>query len=438
MTASRASSLERRVAILTMLATLFLAPRATTATPAQAAQDSPLAAAAAALQAGDHERAIELYRAAYSAQPGDLAARFGLGQALFFNGDLAEAVGHLEAVRDASGGAGVVQYTLGQAYLELQRFVDASRALDAAARERPDVVPLAFMRAELCYQLGRGAVAQQRLVAVRDLQAEWDLPHVRLGALMLDLGRPADAIPSLETALRLSPQNIDAALLLAGAYTNQERPEESVAVLEASRRAQPDSLPILMALSFTYDKLSRAEDLVAISRRVLDLAPGHPGAELRLAVQADLRGDVEIARAHARRAVAAYDRTPRVMAGVNPGEVWDVRSVEAPEAIRLLADLEQRVGDTEEARRLAERLVGEFPRFPGGHFLLGNMVLRGDDAAAGREHLARFKQLTDAKVQADLGANFLESDESVAEAEAAFVRALAEDDRDTAAWRSSQ
>jgi tetratricopeptide (TPR) repeat protein len=402
-------------------------------TPPQAEQAAQAQQAAAALQAGDHATAIRLFGELVEANAADLQSRFGLGQALYFDGQLDAAIGHLEAVRDAAGQAGVVQYILGQAYLEVEDYAAASTALDVAAAERPELVPLAFLRAELCYRIGRGHAAETRLRRVIALQPEWDVPYLRLGALLLDEGRAAEAIGALEAAIQLRPDNIDAALLLAGAYTNQERPEDSVATLEATRAVAPDSLPLLLALSFTYDKLSRAEPLEATANRILELAPGHPGAELRLARQAELRGELEAALGHARRAHAAYARTPRVMAGVRPGELWDVRSAEAPEAARLLADLQQRLGAPAEARRVAEGLIAEFPRYAGGYFLLGNLMLRGGEPDQGREHLARFKQLSDGRVQTDLGTNFLESDESLGEAEAAFARAAEVDPRDPVA-----
>jgi tetratricopeptide (TPR) repeat protein len=422
----------RALLLAGLMATVLLTPtvRAQTgSSPDQAKAQQ----AREALQAGDHATAIRLYGELVETNADDLSFRFGLGQALYFAGQVDSAIEHLERVRDASGGPGAVQYVLGQAYLEKERFDAASAALDAAAAERPDIVPLAFLRAELCYRIGRSEVAERRLRQVIAMQPDWDVPHLRLGALLLDEGRAAEAVGPLEQALQLQPANVDAALLLAGAYTNQERPEASVAMLESTHEALPDSLPILLALSFTYDKLSRAELLDAMANRILELAPGHPGAELRLAQQAELRGELEVALGHIRRADAGYGRAPRLMAGTSAGAEWDVRSGEAPEALRLMADLRQQLGADTEARRIAERLVAEYPRYPNGYFLLGNMMLRGGEAEAGREYLARFKQLTDGRVQTGLGANFLESDESLVQATAAFERAIAIDAKDARA-----
>ena len=369
-------------------------------------ESTPEARAAAALQAGNHTLAITLYREIVAAEPENIPAIFGLGQALYFAGEFDEGIPLLEAARDASGGEGIVLYVLGQAYMEVERFADAEVALNGAAAARPDVVPLAFLRAELCYRIGRGQATARRLDVVVRMAPEWNVPHVRLGSLRLDERRYADAVPALERALQLRPDDVDAALLLAVAYSRVELPEKALAVLEAVTSAVPDSVTALLALAERYDRLDRADQLVAVAERILALVPGHPVAEFRIAERANLAGDLAVALPHAQRAAATLRAVSRPVPAVRPGDRWDVTSELVPESRRLVADLQQRLGQTEASRAGAEALVAEFPLYPDGHFLLGNTLLRAQNSA-GREHLEQFKRLTDARLHIDLGTNSL-------------------------------
>jgi len=395
----------RTLGVMVALAVLGAAPGA-------AAQE-PMERAAAALQAGDHATAIRLYREVLVAQPDNAPARFGLGQALYTVGEVSEAVRHLEAARDASGGAPIVQYVLGQAYYELERYGAADAALGVAATARPDAVPLAFLRAELCYRLGRPEATERRLDAVVALAPDWDVPPLRRGTLRLDLSDYDGAVAPLARAHRLAPANVDAGLLLAVAYSRTELPERSLEVLERLVEAAPDSIPALLALAERYATLSRSDDVRRVANSILELAPGHPVAEYRLANQAHITGDLEAAQRHADRAARGF----RTVAAQGPaGELL-------PEVMRLLADVHARLGDTARALTGARGLVAEFPRYANGHFLLGNLLLRSGDTT-GRDHLRRFKSLTDARTHFDLATQLLNTkhyEEAAAELETALA-----------------
>lgn len=371
------------------------------------AQEDPLQRAEAALQAGDYDTAVRIYGDRAAAEPGNLIARFGLGRALLLRGDAAAAVPHLEYARDASGGAGIVQYFLGQAYFELERYGVAETALDVAAAEQPDLAPLAFLRAELCYRLGRGTGTERRLRNAIRIAPDWDAPHLRLGAFALDEQRYEDAVEPLGRALRLQPANVDAALLLAVAHSRMERPELALEVLEGVAAAAGDSVPAQLALAERYEALARGDDLKALAAKILTLAPGHPVAEFRLARQLSLEGSSQAALDHARIALWEFTARPQTRPGVRAGDLWRVGSGLVPDVLRLVADLQDRSGNRDGALATARRLVAEYPLSPDGYFVLGNLLLRERDAA-GREHLQRFKQLTDARLHGDLGTTYLQ------------------------------
>lgn len=71
---------------------------------------------------------------------------------------------------------------------------------------------------------------------------------------------------------------LEASAALSGA----ERHAEALAVLELARGYFPESSQVELGLGQVYEALGRTQDAITAYRRVLELAPGHPGAERRL------------------------------------------------------------------------------------------------------------------------------------------------------------
>ncbi len=355
-----------------------------------------------AVQAGDYTTAIEIYEAALVVAPGDMMARFGRGQAHFLAGDIEDALPDLEAARDASGG-GAVQYILGQAYLELERFSEADMALAAAARERPGFGPLMMMRADICYRLGRMERAENRLREVARVAPEWDVPLARLAELSLARDDVEAAARWLERALTVQPKNVDTALLLASTRVRLGRPDEALATLEEAVRTTPDSLFARLALAERYDRLDRTAALLGQVDQILQRWPDDPIAHMHRARRQFLAGELGTALASADRAlVGASGPAPDSdSTAARPG-----RGDLLPRVMKTRAELLSRLERRAEAVDVATELVGRFPRYPDGHFVLGNLLLAGGDPA-GRDHLRKFKQLSDARLRRTAGDTYL-------------------------------
>jgi tetratricopeptide (TPR) repeat protein len=67
------------------------------------------------------------------------------------------------------------------------------------------------------------------------------------------------------------------------ALARDERAEDAVVVLELAREYYPESAQAMLGLGEVHEMLGNTEEAIAAYRRVLELAPGHPGAERRLA-----------------------------------------------------------------------------------------------------------------------------------------------------------
>lgn len=76
--------------------------------------------------------------------------------------------------------------------------------------------------------------------------------HYNTGLALLNLGRPSDAIPSLEASLRLGPDSVDANSALSVAYVLTGRYTDALPTLEHWRRIQPENPRAAMMLALAY------------------------------------------------------------------------------------------------------------------------------------------------------------------------------------------
>jgi len=134
--------------------------------------------------------------------------------------------------------------------MELERFDEAQRLLDAAARRYPDNRYVAFKQALLAQRAGHDQDAVHRYRALMRNQSDWALPMVNLSELLAaEEGNRAEAVSMAERAADLAPRWADARWNLA------------------QRKA---------------DVGARGEALRA-ARQVLELAPEHAGAKAMIA-----------------------------------------------------------------------------------------------------------------------------------------------------------
>src|SRR5262249_54729636 len=90
------------------------------------------------------------------------------------------------------------------------------KVLDRAARLRPEPTPAWHLRRAACLtRLGDAAGRAREEELARRLKPNTALDHFLIGREHLDRGRLGAAVPSLEEAIRLDPNQLGAHLLLA-------------------------------------------------------------------------------------------------------------------------------------------------------------------------------------------------------------------------------
>jgi tetratricopeptide (TPR) repeat protein len=138
--------------------------------------------------------AVGALRSALGLAPDDGETRLWLAEALYLSGDPAASLEHLEACRQAEGGANDrVEVARAECLRALGRADDAAEALDAVLARSPGDADALRLRAELA--LERGALDQAAALldrAVAEAPADWRI-HYQLSIVLARLGRTEDA-----------------------------------------------------------------------------------------------------------------------------------------------------------------------------------------------------------------------------------------------------
>jgi membrane associated rhomboid family serine protease/Flp pilus assembly protein TadD len=119
---------------------------------------------------------------------------------------------------------------------------------------------------------------QARRIAPRDLRV-----CQALGALYLEGGRYAQAIPELEQALQLDPTSSTDVVALAEAYENAGRLAEARQLLQSAEKKTPTNPTVQEALAELFTRMKFYQDAIDRYRAVLKLAPNSAIAHNNLA-----------------------------------------------------------------------------------------------------------------------------------------------------------
>ncbi len=156
------------------------------------------------------DRAAAAFREALKRAPDDLAALFGLGNALLEARQDADALAPLERAAEVAPGNADVRNSLGIAYRRLKRYREAIPHLEAAAEAYPDRAGILTNLANAYradHRLREAALAYRRALDQDDQFIE---ACFGLGTTHRMAGRLAEAKTMLDRALTLDPAHADA------------------------------------------------------------------------------------------------------------------------------------------------------------------------------------------------------------------------------------
>ena len=432
--------------------------------------------ARALVEQGNSLQALQVLQEASRAHPDDGAIHHALGALYAAGGRAEEALQHIERAVALAPNDPTYAYAQGELLYRGGRLDEAKAALEKAADVPESLILLAAIYEKLGPKdamfsaldryldlrpedqsarrmLGQKLEAEKRyddaLVAYRGGRGGPDDPVLLYHAANLlsrDRESYAEAEAQVRKALEISPEMLEARLLLARILERSERYEEALPELERTRKDHPEASQVYYNLATAYrragrldeaqeaaarfQELSREEqakderearsaatykravDLLtrgnmreaeSVFANVLDIDPEHAQARSMLAKIAFSKGDVQ----------AAYD--------------WITEAIEKDDRVGefyyLAALFLMRAGNLAEAKLAVERAVQLDETFPDAWSLLGSILMDSREPEQAVECFSRAAALepNNATTQLNLASAYAALG-NTAEEEAAMVR----------------
>ncbi len=287
-----------------------------------------------ALIRGHKEEAAHFAREAFAADPSELNGRLAMAQSLFSMGNVDEGIRVLEEARAQSGSAANVSFMLGQALLNRGTPQDVSRAFEVFStasiakldRELVDPITVGAIRAlargerfaEVPNYVARPEVAESPMlvaainafVSIRRKAPEQTGPFLDeairsrgptdtrpatdfLARILLEAGRPSDALPLLQELFDTGGPTFDASLLLECAH----RLGKEQVILDTCQALYDRGVRDWDLQEFESQYLEERDYQKAVTRlrEFIAANPDHRVAKLRLACIAMRYGLTDIA-----------------------------------------------------------------------------------------------------------------------------------------------
>ncbi|HUH66503.1 MAG TPA: tetratricopeptide repeat protein [Syntrophales bacterium] len=103
-----------------------------------------------------------------------------------------------------------------------------------------------------------------------------------MGGSLLERGMFAEAIPHLEAALKIAPDNLDTQYNLANALARQGRLEKAISYYDGILRVRPDEAAVHNNLGIALAQLGRMSEAVSHFREAVRIRPDFPEARANL------------------------------------------------------------------------------------------------------------------------------------------------------------
>jgi tetratricopeptide (TPR) repeat protein len=247
------------------------------------------------LQVRYWKNSVTLFGHAAETTPSNPIIQNFLGNALYQEGRLDEALPHLlQAVAMAPGFA-QAHYNLGNVLLARGRVAGALEQFQTQAALQPDDPFPQYNLGAVLLQIGRAGEAilhLQKALQIRPNSADC---HGQLGNALLQAGRAAEAIGQYEKVLQIRPDDIQAASHLAWILaTNpdaslRDGPKAVELALRANRLSDGKSLIIIGTLAAAYAEAGKFSEAVATVQRARQLALAQTNTVLADALDQQLR-----------------------------------------------------------------------------------------------------------------------------------------------------
>jgi protein O-mannosyl-transferase len=157
---------------------------------------------------------------------------------------------------------------------------------------------------------GRPAEALQHMEVALRLGSNVADTHACIGNLLMSLGRAQDALPQFQRALEIAPVYVRLHSDLGSALLALGRTDEAVAKFRDALKIDPLFAPALSHLGKAYQQLGRLDDSLNTLREALRIDPMEMSAHLHTANTLMRLGQVDEGVAHLRTALSIQPNDP--------------------------------------------------------------------------------------------------------------------------------
>jgi tetratricopeptide (TPR) repeat protein len=185
-----------------------------------------------AIEARQYDQAVQLFRQAVAADPNDYAAHFHLALAESLLGKDADAIPEYQKTLQLKPGLYQAELNLGILLLRAKRAAEAAPHLQAAVEAKPKEFRAQWHLAEALLGTGDAAQAEAHYQAAVELDGKSAAAQLGLGRAQAKQNRLSDAAEHFRKAAQLDASFNDALLELAGLYEQGHQPGEAIAIYQ--------------------------------------------------------------------------------------------------------------------------------------------------------------------------------------------------------------
>ncbi len=257
--------------------------------------ENVMAAARAWEDAGQPQKAAELWKQAANIAPDSPQAKLGLARATYASGDRAQAVTIFQSL-DKSQLTGRDWFSVGQALLEQKEYAPAREAYVRAFETDSTLTDALFYAGETHYRAGEYAQA----IPFYERRTRVDSTSVaafsNLGLCYLQAGRGQEGIAVLRTAVELAPEEKRSRLWLAQGLAMQSKWEDSAAEYAKLTQMAPDNADAWRGLGIVRLNQNRFEEAIDLLTKADQLEPNNAQGLVFLAQAHASIGHLETAK----------------------------------------------------------------------------------------------------------------------------------------------
>jgi predicted Zn-dependent protease len=251
---------------------------------------------------------------------------------------------------------------------------EALKQLDSLAAQQPAPAGVSRLRGVALYTQNQFAAADAAFAdALKQDPRDEESTQMR-GLTLFRLGRPADAIPLLESAHAwTSETRVDPSYVLALCYLDTRQYDNARRAFATQYGFPPDSAPAYLLAARMLLRREYLPIAQQFAAKALQLDPQLPLAHALL-------GEVALAGEHLDVAVAEFEKER--LANPLDGSIYD-----------RLGDAYTRAGDYTKAQQSLQRALLLEPNATGPYILLGKVLLKRQDPQSATMYLERAEKM---------------------------------------------